>query len=116
MKRPGVWALLLIGLLTMDAGSSPPQDRITDFKGKVFSSGSNLSTSGHLLPRHFLKEMGIEPENYFSWVDYSGKHDLAAKLQDAFLSLSMADNARPTSWTTWMPALSCRPGSMISTG
>ena len=48
---------------------------IRDFKDKVFSFGSRLSTSGHLMPRHFLLEQGIIPEEYFSKVLYSGAHD-----------------------------------------
>ena len=51
---------------------------LADFKGKRFSFGSNLSTSGHLMPRHFMHEMGIIPEDFFSEVIYSGKHDLTA--------------------------------------
>jgi phosphonate transport system substrate-binding protein len=48
---------------------------IRDFKGKVFAFGSPLSTSGHLMPRYFLIEQGINPEEYFSEVRYSGAHD-----------------------------------------
>jgi len=48
---------------------------IRDFKDKVFSFGSRLSTSGHLMPRHFLLEQGIIPEEFFSEVLYSGAHD-----------------------------------------
>lgn len=48
---------------------------ISDFKGKSFSFGSKLSTSGHLMPRFFLKEQNIIPESYFSEVFYSGAHD-----------------------------------------
>mgnify|MGYP001826295418 FL=1 len=48
---------------------------IGDFKDKVFSFGSRLSTSGHLMPRHFLLEQGIIPEEFFSEVLYSGAHD-----------------------------------------
>jgi phosphonate transport system substrate-binding protein len=34
--------------------------------GKVFSFEPKLSTSGHLMPRHFLKaEKRIEPESFF---------------------------------------------------
>ena len=48
---------------------------ISDFKGKPFSFGSKLSTSGHLMPRHFLAEKNIIPKNYFSEVVFSGAHD-----------------------------------------
>jgi len=47
-----------------------------DLEGSVITFGSRLSTSGHLMPRHFLKaEKGIEPEAYFGAVRYSGAHD-----------------------------------------
>jgi len=40
---------------------------LADLKGKRFSFGSRLSTSGHLMPRYFLnKENGIQPEKYFA--------------------------------------------------
>jgi phosphonate transport system substrate-binding protein len=45
-------------------------------QGRRFSFGSMLSTSGHLMPRHFLQaEHGVTPEKYFHSVEYSGKHD-----------------------------------------
>jgi len=47
-----------------------------ELQGKRFSFGSRLSTSGHLMPRHFLQvERGVIPENYFHSSKYSGKHD-----------------------------------------
>lgn len=49
-------------------------------RGLSFSFGSRLSTSGHLMPRYFLLQQGIEPESYFSEVRYSGAHDTTAKL------------------------------------
>lgn len=53
---------------------------ISDFKGKRFSFGSKLSTSGHLMPRYFLKEWGIEPEQFFEKIYHSDKHDETAFL------------------------------------
>ncbi len=41
----------------------------------AFTFGSELSTSGHLMPRHFMMQQGIEPETEFSAVSYSGSHD-----------------------------------------
>ena len=50
--------------------------KLTDFKDKVISFGNRLSTSGHLMPRHFLHtEYHIKAENYFAEVRYSGTHD-----------------------------------------
>ena len=48
-------------------------------RGRSLSFGSRLSTSGHLMPRDFLQtEHGIEPEDYFRSIQYSGKHDRTA--------------------------------------
>ncbi len=51
---------------------------ISDFKDKVFSFGSMLSTSGHLMPRFFVNEKNIMPETFFSRTLYSGAHDKTA--------------------------------------
>jgi len=74
-------------------GDDPASD-IFEFKGKRFSFGSDLSTSGHLMPRYFLKEMGIVPEVYFSEVRYSGKHDLTAyAVRDGIVDLGVANHS-----------------------
>ncbi|MDX1734994.1 MAG: phosphate/phosphite/phosphonate ABC transporter substrate-binding protein [Halioglobus sp.] len=45
-------------------------------QGKRLLFGNKLSTSGHLMPRHFLqRQWDIEPETFFSAVGYSGAHD-----------------------------------------
>ena len=49
--------------------------RFTDLKGKQVSFGSQSSTSGHLMPRSFLLEAGIDPDKDFKRVAYSGAHD-----------------------------------------
>ncbi len=52
---------------------------LEDLRGKRFSFGARLSTSGHLMPRYFLKaQRGVIPEEYFRSVGYSGKHDRTA--------------------------------------
>lgn len=48
---------------------------LQDLKGSSFSFGSTLSTSGHLMPRSFFKDLNILPESFFSSVTYSGAHD-----------------------------------------
>ena len=55
-----------------------PAQKLRDFKGRSFSFGSRLSTSGHLMPRYFLNKIGIVPEDFFSDVLYSGSHDITA--------------------------------------
>ena len=46
-----------------------------DLKGKTFAFGSPASTSGHLMPRHFLLQAGVDPDKDFRKVAYSGAHD-----------------------------------------
>jgi phosphonate transport system substrate-binding protein len=48
---------------------------LTDLKGRNVSFGSQSSTSGHLMPRSFLLEAGLNPERDFKRVAYSGAHD-----------------------------------------
>jgi phosphonate transport system substrate-binding protein len=48
---------------------------LQDMKGKQVSFGSQSSTSGHLMPRHFLLEAKIDPDKDFKRVAYSGAHD-----------------------------------------
>lgn len=52
---------------------------LADLRGKSFSFGSQSSTSGHLMPRHFLRESGIDPEKDLGKINYSGAHDATAK-------------------------------------
>jgi phosphonate transport system substrate-binding protein len=51
---------------------------LSDLKGKNFTFGSVSSTSGHLMPRYFLLENGINPEKDFRRVAFSGAHDATA--------------------------------------
>lgn len=48
---------------------------LADLKGKQVSFGSQSSTSGHLMPRSFLLQAGIDPDKDFRRVAYSGAHD-----------------------------------------
>jgi phosphonate transport system substrate-binding protein len=51
---------------------------LADLKGKSFSFGSVSSTSGHLMPRYFLLQNGINPERDFATFSFSGAHDATA--------------------------------------
>ena len=55
--------------------SDPAIKTLADLKGKNVSFGSQSSTSGHLMPRSFLLEAGIDPDKDFKRVAYSGAHD-----------------------------------------
>ena len=48
------------------------------FRGKRLAFGSPLSTSGHLMPRYFMSEKGVVPEEFFGGITYTGAHDLTA--------------------------------------
>ena len=52
-----------------------PARTLADIKGKSFAFGSPSSTSGHLMPRYFLLQAGINPEKDFRNVAFSGAHD-----------------------------------------
>ena len=52
---------------------------LSDLKGRTFAFGSVSSTSGHLMPRHFLLQAGIDPDKDFARYSYSGAHDVTAK-------------------------------------
>ena len=48
---------------------------LADLKGRQVSFGSASSTSGHLMPRSFLLQAGIDPDRDFRRVAFSGAHD-----------------------------------------
>lgn len=60
---------------------------LADLRGKTFAFGSPASTSGHLMPRYFLFQAGIEPDRDFRNVAFSGAHDATA----AFVESGKAD-------------------------
>jgi len=69
-----------------------PATYVGDFHGKVFSFGSALSTSGHLMPRYFLRQLGIRAEDAFETVRYSGAHDKTAyDVRDGRTDLGVAN-------------------------
>ncbi len=58
---------------------------MADLKGKSFAFGSKSSTSGHLMPRHFLlSEHGIDPDTDFDGPPvFSNAHDATAKMVES---------------------------------
>jgi phosphonate transport system substrate-binding protein len=75
--------------------SDPAIKKLADLKGKDVSFGSQSSTSGHLMPRSFLLQAGVDPDKDFRRVAYSGAHDatIAAvaggKVQAGALNISV---------------------------
>lgn len=55
--------------------AASPAKTLQDLKGKTFAFGAPSSTSGHLMPRYFLNQAGLQPETDFKAVAYSGAHD-----------------------------------------
>ncbi|HET9978583.1 MAG TPA: putative selenate ABC transporter substrate-binding protein [Burkholderiaceae bacterium] len=49
--------------------------KLEDLRGKQISFGSQSSTSGHLMPRHFLLQAKLDPDKDFRRIAYSGAHD-----------------------------------------
>lgn len=69
-----------------------PAKRLEDCRGMSFSFGSQLSTSGHLMPRFFMRELNVRPEAYFSEVRYSGAHDETAfQVRDGTIDIGVAN-------------------------
>ena len=56
----------------------PDIKSLSDLKGVTFAFGSPSSTSGHLMPRYFLLQAGIDPERDFKRIAFSGAHDATA--------------------------------------
>jgi phosphonate transport system substrate-binding protein len=57
--------------------------KLSDLKGATFAFGSPSSTSGHLMPRYWLMQNGIDPDKDFARVAFSGAHDVTAKWVEA---------------------------------
>ena len=66
------------------AGQGVDADSIEELAGTRFTFGSESSTSGHLMPRFFLGEDGIDPDGDFDGQPgYSGSHDRTFALVEA---------------------------------
>lgn len=65
---------------------------INEFAGETFSFGPELSTSGHLMPRYFMMEEGLDPEKFFGSVRHSAGHDQTALwVNDGTVTLGVAN-------------------------
>ncbi len=59
-------------------------NKLADLKGKSFTFGSESSTSGHLMPRYYLLDAGIDPNTDFDGKpNFSGSHDTTYKLVES---------------------------------
>lgn len=75
--------------------ADPAIKTLADLKGRDVSFGAQSSTSGHLMPRSFLLQAGIDPDRDFRRVAYSGAHDAtvaavaSGKVQAGALNISV---------------------------
>ena len=75
--------------------TDPSIKSIADLKGKDVSFGSQSSTSGHLMPRSFILQAGLNPDKDFRRIAYSGAHDAtiaavaSGKVQAGALNISV---------------------------
>ena len=75
---------------------------LEDLAGLTFTFGSESSTSGHLMPRFFLLQAGLDPATDFNGKpNFSGSHDTTWKLVE-----SGAFQAGALSEAVWDAALS----------
>ena len=51
---------------------------LDDLRGRTFAFGSVGSTSGHLMPRYYLLQAKVNPEQDMRQIAYSGAHDATA--------------------------------------
>ena len=58
-----------------------------ELKSKTIAFGSPSSTSGHLMPRYFLMQAGLNPDKDFKNIAFSGAHDATV----AFVASGKAD-------------------------
>lgn len=56
---------------------------LQQLKGKTFTFGSESSTSGRLMPQYFLKQAGVNLEDFAGEPGFSGSHDTTIKLVEA---------------------------------
>ena len=65
-------------------GSGVDAESLADLEGLTFTFGSESSTSGHLMPRHFLLQAGVDPDADFRGLpNFSGSHDKTWKLVES---------------------------------
>lgn len=56
---------------------------LTELKGRTFTFGSESSTSGRLMPQYFLKQAGVNLQDFKGQVGFSSSHDATIKLVEA---------------------------------
>jgi phosphonate transport system substrate-binding protein len=97
VQRPGDAKFHSVFITQTDSGIN----KLADVKGKSFTFGSESSTSGHLMPRYYLMEAGIDPlKDFDGKPNFSGSHDTTYKLVE-----SGAFNAGALNESVWKAAV-----------
>ncbi len=66
------------------AQASLPVKEMKDLKGLTFTFGSESSTSGHLMPRHYMLQAGVSPDKDLKGKpNFSGSHDTTWKVVES---------------------------------
>ncbi len=69
------------------------ENSLQEFVGARLAFGPTLSTSGHLMPRYFMKKEGIIPETLYAEVRYSTGHDQTARwVQDGEVDIGAVNS------------------------
>jgi phosphonate transport system substrate-binding protein len=83
-------------------GAFPDVAGLKALAGHSFTFGSDSSTSGRLMPQHFLAQAGVRLTDFNGTPGFSGSHDTTAKLVEAgtyqagVLNASVWDDRRKT--------------------
>ena len=73
--------------------SNNPAKNLRELKGASLAFGSELSTSGHFMPRYFFQKKNIIAESFFSNIKYSGAHDRTAEwVRDGKVDVGVANS------------------------
>lgn len=56
---------------------------LTRLRGHTFTFGSQISTSGRLMPQHFLRQAGVGMDDFEGEPGFSGSHDRTIKLVES---------------------------------
>lgn len=60
-------------------------DKPADLKGRTFAFGDKGSTSGYLIPLHYLMGQGIDPEKYFAKVVHTSHQAIETQVTQGLL-------------------------------
>ena len=79
-QRPGDKEFVSVFIVQQDVSAQS----LADLNDLTFTFGSESSTSGHLMPRHFLLLAGLDPDKDFEGLpNFSGSHNTTWKLVES---------------------------------